>query len=224
MAPPSSHIKITVSDNPEALLKLRLVGKYKPQLDQWATSDETEEKAVSELTYTKCLGILYSIMRLITMILVFLLTLAAGVFSRGLTFFMVSQLSDQEIPLCSPTLTPQDNSTNLPIFQHQFASNTPLEKVALFLICFMNFSDQVAWLWCIFFAFAFPEALRLLKSLNSCISQSAGFLSYSFGSLLVHFFARFLNWRFLVSFLVYAFLEACHVIGLGILFFYVLPR
>ena len=139
MAPLSSHIRITVSDNPGAPLKLRLVGKYKPQLDQWATSDETEEKAVSELTYTKCLGILYSIMRLITMIFVFLLTLAAGVFSRGLTFFMVSQLSDQEIPVCSPTLTPQDNSTNLPIIQHQFASNTPLEKVFLIHSSFINF-------------------------------------------------------------------------------------
>ena len=115
----------------------------------------------------------------------------------------------------------------------------------------------MAWLWCIFFAFAFPEALRLLKSLNSSISQSAGFLTYSFWSLLVSFLARFCfedkegdkedkedSWvvrcffacfcykdkeggkkmRFLVSFLVYAFLEACHVIGLGILFFYVLPR
>ena len=141
MATPSSHIKITVGDNPGAPLKLRLVGKYKPQLDQWATSDETEEKAVSELTYTKCLEILYSIMKRITMTFVFLLTLASGVFSRGLTFFMVSQLSAQEITVCSPTITPQDNSMILPIFQHQLASNTPLEKVALIHSNFINFSD-----------------------------------------------------------------------------------
>ena len=54
-----------------------------------------------------------------------------------------------------------------------------------------------------------------MKSLNSCLSRNVGFVS---------FLARFLDYSFLFSFLIVAILEACHVIGLGILFFFALPR
>ena len=109
-----NEIKVTVKENEKS--HLRLVGKYNPLLDTWATSDGTEQKAVSELTYDSCLEKLYTCIKLITQALVFLLTLAAGVSSRGLTFFMVSQLSSQAVSVCSP-------DANL-------ASNTPLEKVS----------------------------------------------------------------------------------------------
>ena len=95
-----NEIKVTVKENEKS--HLRLVGKYNPLLDTWATSDGTEQKAVSELTYDSCLEKLYTCIKLITQALVFLLTLAAGVSSRGLTFFMVSQLSSQAVSVCSP--------------------------------------------------------------------------------------------------------------------------
>ena len=109
-----SEIKISVKENEKSLL--RLVGKYNPLLDTWATSDGTEQKAVSELTYDSCLEKLYFTIKLITQALVFLLTLAAGVVSRGITFFMVSQLSNQAVTVCSSQGA-------------VFASNTALEKV-----------------------------------------------------------------------------------------------
>ena len=79
----------------------------------------------------------------------------------------------------------------------------------------MNEFLKVGWLWCIFFAFAVPETLHFLKSLNSCLSRNVGIVS---------FLARFLEYRFLLAFLTVTILEACHVLGLGILFFYALPR
>ena len=77
-----SEIKINVKENEKS--SLRLVGKYNPLLDTWASSDGTEQKAVSELTYDSCLEKLYFTIKLITQALVFLITLAAGVVSRGI--------------------------------------------------------------------------------------------------------------------------------------------
>ena len=109
-----SEIKITAKENEKS--SLRLVGKYNPLLDTWATSDGTEQKAVSELTYDSCLQKLYFTIKLITQALVFLITLAAGVVSRGITFFMVSQLSAQAVTVCSSQGA-------------VLASNTAFEKV-----------------------------------------------------------------------------------------------
>ena len=75
---PSSQSEIKISAKEKEKSSLRLVGKYNPLLDTWATSDGTEQKAVSELTYDSCLEKLYFTIKLITQALVFLLTLAAG--------------------------------------------------------------------------------------------------------------------------------------------------
>ena len=111
-----SEIKITAKEKEKSAL--RLVGKFNPLLDTWATSDGTEQKAVSELTYDSCLENLYFTIKLITQALVFIITLAAGVVSRGITFFMVSQLSTQAVTVCSSQGA-------------VYASNTALEKVII---------------------------------------------------------------------------------------------
>ena len=113
---PTSQSEIKISAKEKEKSSLRLVGKYNPLLDTWATSDGTEQKAVSELTYDSCLEKLYFTIKLITQALVFLITLAAGVASRGITFFMVSQLSTHTVTVCSSQGA-------------VFASNTALEKV-----------------------------------------------------------------------------------------------
>ena len=113
---PTSQSEIKISVKKNETTPLRLLGKYNPLLDTWAISDGTEQKAVSELTYDSCLEKLYFTIKLVTQALVFLITLAAGVVSRGITFFMVSQLSTHTVTVCSSQGA-------------VFASNTALEKV-----------------------------------------------------------------------------------------------
>ena len=194
---PRTQNEIRVSVQAGNVTRLRLVGLYDhdPLPDDWFTSDGSEQKAVSEMTYDSCLEKLYQALKIVTLLVVFLLTLAAGVFSRGTTFFMVSQLSARSREVCSAQHpeTREELGTSV--------ANTALERVA--------------WIWCIFFAFAFPEVLHFLKSLNSCLSKNVG---------LVIFLSKFLSWRYLLSFLTIALLDGCHVLGLAILFLHALPR
>ena len=115
---PTSQSEIKISVRKNETTPLRLLGKYNPLLDTWAISDGTEQKAVSELTYDSCLEKLYFTIKLVTQALVFLITLAAGVVSRGITFFMVSQLSSHAVAVCSSEGA-------------LVASNTALEKVVV---------------------------------------------------------------------------------------------
>ena len=98
--------------------------------DVWFTSDGSEDLAVSEKTYGKSLENLYVVVKFLTQFLVFLLTLAAAVVSKGSTFFMVSQLSNHPVTTCN---------TESSVLGQRSVINTPREKVG--------------WIWCIFFAF-----------------------------------------------------------------------
>ena len=196
-ARPQNEIRVTVTKGKESYVKI-VGGMYNhdPLPDSWFTSDGSEKKAVSEITYDSCLENLYEAMKVVTLVIVFLLTLGAAVASRGATFFMVSQLSGKTLNICNwnwnNPMRAQGGSQ---------VSNTPMEKVA--------------WLWCIFFAFAIPEVLHYLKSLNAYLSQNIG---------MIGFLSKFLHRQFMASFLFVLILEAGHVLGTGILFFHTLPR
>ena len=97
----------------------------------------------------------YKVLKMITMVIVFLVTLAGAVVSKGATLFMVSQVAGKRknIPFCNHSLSLQfANIQNLTVY------NSDLGKVS--------------WLWCIFFAFSAPEVFTVIHSLRSVFMKT----------------------------------------------------
>ena len=98
-------------------------------------------------------------MQFLSIIVVFCLTLAAGVVSKGATFFMVSQLSnDVTITACQKEFTTQLGSQII---------NTVSPTA----------TERVGWFWAIFFCFLAGELFTLIRSFRVVFMKSCRFLS-----------------------------------------------
>ena len=95
----------------------------------------------------------------VSIMVVFCLTLAAGVVSKGATFFMVSQLSnDVVISACQKEFSTQLGSQVI-------NTVSPTE------------TERVGWFWAVFFCFLAGEVFTLIRSFRVVFMKSCRFLS-----------------------------------------------
>ena len=118
-------------------------------------ANQQDRGSVSERKYNEALKMWYKVLKMITMVVVFFVTLAGAVVSKGATMFMVSQVAGKKknIPFCNHSL-----SLEFANIQNPTVSNSDLEKVG--------------WLWCIFFAFSAPEVFTFIHSLRSVFMKT----------------------------------------------------
>ena len=117
-------------------------------------ADGQDRKSASERKYDRSLMKKYMVLKLLTMVLLFLVTLAAGVVSKGATFFMVSQVAarTKTMPACTEDfpLMVRDPTVSVGI--------TELEKVG--------------WIWAIFFSFLAPELFTFIRCVRIVLMKS----------------------------------------------------
>lgn len=130
----------------------------------------------------KCLDFTVKVLKIFTYIITFIVVLGCGVVSKCCVFLMTSQIKgDRYVPFCNKDLG-RDK---------QFVAQVPPE-------------EQVAWTWCLLFAFCVPELGTLFRSLRICFFKS---------------------WRRppLRDFIFVCSMETLHVVGVASLVFIVLP-
>ena len=112
----------------------------------WNRFNETEEGEVAYSQYReeKWLGF-ETLLKYITMFVVFVVVVTAGVVSKGATFFMVNQVAAKSKGML--TCASDFSFPNLP---GQVATATEVEKIG--------------WLWAIFFSFLAPEIFTFFRN------------------------------------------------------------
>ena len=81
----------------------------------------------------------------VTMAVVFVVVITAGVVSKGATFFMVNQVAPKKIEIC-PSNFP-------PMFDARFSWNVE-----------PSLTERIGWLWVIFFSFIAPEIFTFFRN------------------------------------------------------------
>jgi len=142
-----------------------------------------EQDSGSEAMNQRCLAITVRVLKVITYIVSFAIVLGGSVISKGTVLFMTSQIRPHKtIMYCNKDLE-RDK-------QYQAEISTP---------------EQIAWIWCLCFAYFVPELGTLFRSARICIFKSARRSSFT---------DFFVVWIF----------ESMHVIGLSLFVFIVLPE
>ncbi|KAJ8929966.1 hypothetical protein NQ314_017289 [Rhamnusium bicolor] len=149
----------------------------------WDVFRDPPIKEVSgSMANQRCLEITVKILKVVAYLVTFVIVLASGVISKGTLLFMTSQLrADRVVQYCNKELG-RDK---------QFIVKLPT-------------AERVAWMWCIFFAFAVPQLGALFRSTRMCYFKSSKKPPFA---------------HFLIIFLA----ETGHTIGLALLVFYILP-
>ena len=81
----------------------------------------------------------------VTMAVVFVVVIIAGVVSKGATFFMVNQIAPKKIEICPE---------NFPVmFDARFSWNVEPSQ-----------TERIGWLWVIFFSFLAPEIFTFFRN------------------------------------------------------------
>ena len=91
----------------------------------------------------------------------FCLTLAAGVVSKGATFFMVSQIKDDELKVCPEK------------FGYFSFENNQITNVTAVLL---TETERVGWIWALFFCFLAGEVFVFIRSFRVVFMKSFSFL------------------------------------------------
>ena len=94
--------------------------------------------------------------QVLTMIVIFCLTLAAGVVAKGATFFMVSQIGKNVIQKACPE--------NFGYFSYNI--NGEISEVEL------TETEKVGWIWAIFFCFLAGEFYTLVRCTRTILMKS----------------------------------------------------
>lgn len=106
----------------------------------------------------------YVVLKVVTMVVVFVVTLTAGVVSKGATFFMVSQVS-------SRTKIMSGCTTSFPQSLQQTGVSVGITD-----------RERVGWVWAIFFSFIAPELFTFLRSCRIVLMKTfkqPSFLEFS---------------------------------------------
>ena len=132
------------------------------------------------------------------MIIVFGVTLAAGVVSKGATFFMINQVSSSDNVFIEGTMTPKKAIV---------ACNSSFNQISVgeYAMVWATATEKVAWLWAIFFSFIAPEFFTLIRCCRIVFMKSY-------------------NMPGVVEFFIVFTLETLHVLGTAILFLIALPQ
>ena len=137
------------------------------QVEGWDffQADAQDRSSTSERKYDRSLMKWYVVLKIVTMVVVFAVTLLAGVVSKGATFFMVSQVAakTKTSPACladfPPTL-PSDLDVTVGITDR----------------------EKVGWVWAIFFSFLAPEIFTFFRSVRIVLMKTfkmPSFLEFS---------------------------------------------
>ena len=97
----------------------------------------------------------------------FTLVLVFGIISKGAALFMFSQLAvnrTKNLPFCNKVGTSGqkiNDDTGDSQFEVDFSFNPSAPD--------QRSVERIAWLWCVFFAFAFPQVYIFIRSLRACV-------------------------------------------------------
>ena len=136
------------------------------QVEGWDffQADAQDRSSTSERKYDKSLMKWYVVLKVVTMVVVFVVTLMAGVVSKGATFFMVSQVAGRTkmSPACS---------SDFPASVWQSGATVGITE-----------REKVGWVWAIFFSFLAPELFTFFRSCRIVLMKSfkrPSFLEFS---------------------------------------------
>ena len=94
--------------------------------------------------------------QVLTMIIIFCLTLAAGVVAKGATFFMVSQIGKNVIQKACPE--------NFRYFSYNIKGEISAVE--------LTETEKVGWIWAIFFCFLAGEFYTLVRCTRTILMKS----------------------------------------------------
>lgn len=142
------------------------------------------------------------LVKILAYILSFCIVLVSAIVSKVTMFFMIKQIGlvQPNIPFCNAGrkgaqyITDDEDRE----FAVDFSEETEYDRE-------MRVTERVAWIWAIGFSFCVPQVLALLRSLRKCL--------FKFNKL-----PTFKDVAFILL------MESCHVTGLSILCFVVLPQ
>eukprot|EP00095_Tigriopus_kingsejongensis_P009688 maker-scaffold84_size396325-snap-gene-2.41 protein:Tk09688 transcript:maker-scaffold84_size396325-snap-gene-2.41-mRNA-1 annotation:"hypothetical protein DAPPUDRAFT_318323" len=136
------------------------------------------------------------LMLLIAFLVTFAIIITGTVVGKGVTMFMIAQVSPVDLrvlPFCNQGGQIKDKTKDYEVERDRQKYADSIE------------TEQVAWIWCLFFAFAVPEVLTFLRALRVLV------------------FKHWVRPSFL-DFLFVMVMETMHVIGMAILVFLALPQ
>jgi len=199
--PPRSSTDSSLHDEPqnedmEDFRKNKLAQQFEA-----VKSIEVEKLSASELN---AFATAKKIVKVVTMIVVFIMVLASTVVSKGATFLMVSQVSTSKTPMgfCADKIPYIYSNLTSPLV----SNNSEQEKVA--------------WLWGIFFCFVGPEFLVFIQSLWNYIARAEKVVNDEDDAS----GKNKANELYRADFLILTFFEIAHAAGTAILFVIAFPE
>lgn len=140
--------------------------------------------------------------------LTFLIVLSSAVVSKGVTLFIMSQVSvkDRELPYCNKDGLVPDATKDYIVERTRRPTGLEPSSITYQKTLDDLENDQIAWVWCLIFAYAAPELIgTFLRSLRIVVLKS-----YHLPPL--------------TDFIFVFIMETLHVIGLAVLAFLALPQ
>ena len=130
-------------------------------------ADAQDRSSTSERKYDRSLMKWYVVLKIVTMVVVFAVTLLAGVVSKGATFFMVSQVAAK--------------TKTSPACLSDFPPNLPTDPEVTVVVGITD-REKVGWIWAIFFSFLAPEIFTFIRSVRIVLMKTfkmPSFLEFS---------------------------------------------